>query len=70
MRFYSIALGVCIPAHCEKRRGLWIYGNALPSHLFVFLPKRFDRFLWNAKDGLDWRDEINSLVLLLFAVLP
>jgi hypothetical protein len=35
----------------------------------VFLPKRFDGILWNAKDGLDWRDESNGLATLVSFVV-
>jgi len=48
---------VTVPTHCGKRGGPWIDSNALPSSFLVFLPK----FLWNAKDGSDWRDEISLI---------
>ena len=60
---------VLIPARFGERNGLGIDGDALSSSLLVFLPKRFDRLLWNAKYGLDWRDESNRLVGAVFAVI-
>jgi len=60
---------VLVPARFGERTGLGIDGDALSSPLLVFLPKRFDRFLRNAKDGLDWRDESNRLVRVVFAVI-
>ena len=56
------------PDSPPERGGLWIDSDALPSSFLVFLPKRFDKFLWNAKDGPDWRDRINVIVLVFFVV--
>ena len=35
----------------------------------MFLPKRIDRLLWNAKDGLDRRDESDAVITLVFFVV-
>ena len=65
----SIGFRVLVPARFGERSGLWIDGDTLPSPFLVFLPKRFDGLLWNAKDGLDWRDESDRLVMFIFFII-
>jgi len=43
----------------------WINGSALPSPFLVFFPNRFNRFLWNAKSGPDWKDESGGLIIII-----
>jgi len=46
--------GSCVffPIRSEKRAGLRVGGDVLLLSFHVFLPKRFERFPWNAKVGL------------------
>jgi len=65
LRSVCKGLPVAVPAHCEKRGGLWIDSDALLSSFLVFVPKRF---LWKEKDGSDWRDDI-SLILVIVGTI-
>lgn len=64
----SISFRILVPARFWKRSGFWIDGEAFPSPFLVFLPKRFYRLLWNAKDSSDRRDESDRLVMVVFFV--